>query len=529
MAQLAPVQPDLMSHEAGKGEVLMVAVRRKCKGRTAPASVFKPKLVAGPQDDQKAIKADAVVPRWRAKDPDTGKWIDYDDMLSAGLEQKFQKGRRWVKFEARGREFEVDLTPGAMLEYIVGDSSYLPREVQRAMPNRYTCEGAPLPFQLKQAAEPVLAALWKIGQEVDVRRSSGCWDRATIASIDEDSAVTVSFKDGDKTIPQKFCQSLLRARDSRAGSENKERRVDPMLGGRAVTFSEMSRGLSGQGLSQSQLQTYWAKLSIATDMPICSVSALSSSQARPMLFISDEDSSGSWRRYTPNMRSVLVIGPGAGVHQNARAYKRLQEAGWEVNFASAPGYDKSEAHPDGYLYPPGWEHGQPELNFNDGKNLATLADNVVAPLLQKLVAAGRGPAAVIAGSRGGQTTLPRLWAKFWRGPTLVINGGCVKVSEVPPSPVRLVLLTYGLDFFETKDSQLTSKLLRKTDASSPVLLYHDPCEGHMPRHFGDVVEPLLDIVVSDDSFEAAVTAAVARPCILSQPKAKRHGVVLKAL
>merc|ERR1719197_1737739 len=106
----------------------------------------------------------------------------------------------------------------------------------------------------------------------------------------------------------------------------------------------------------------------------------------PRMFVREQGGEGSWKRYAPNMRSVLDIGPGAGIHQNARAYKGLQDAGWEVNFANAPEYDKSESHSDGYLYPPGWEHGQPDLQFNNGKNLATFADKVVAPLLKKLIA-----------------------------------------------------------------------------------------------------------------------------------------------
>merc|ERR1712159_567581 len=107
-----------------------------------------------------------------------------------------------------------------------------------------------------------------------------------------------------------------------------------------------------------------------------------------------------------------------------------------------------------------------------GRNLATLADNVIMPQLEELIAAGRGPAIVIAGSRGGQVTLPRLWNIGWRGPTLCINGGCVKATVIPGAPVRLVLFTGGQDYFETNDTQTTASLLRKEDVRQPILLYH---------------------------------------------------------
>jgi len=204
---------------------------------------------------------------------------------------------------------------------------------------------------------------------------------------------------------------------------------------------------------------------------------------------------GIWREYVPDAQTVMVIGPGAGLGQNAHVYRELQEAGYNLVPVHADDYNES---PPGskstYLYPPGWKQGTPDLTFNGGKNLATFADDVALPLLEGLVKEGRGPAAIIAGSRGGQVTIPRLWICGWRGPTVVINGGCASTSVVPGDPVRLVLVTGGRDFFSTKDPSNTVRVLRKEDHRSAVVLYHHALEPHMPRHLGGgVLEQLLKL------------------------------------
>lgn len=217
----------------------------------------------------------------------------------------------------------------------------------------------------------------------------------------------------------------------------------------------------------------------------------------PMVVVpaAEETAPPSWRPYVPNPRTLVVIGPGGGTRANADVYEGLVRAGYDVVPVHAPDYDEDRSD-GGYLYPPGWEFGNPELRFNRGRNLATLADDVVLPLILELVKQGRGPAAVIAGSPGGQVTVPRLWECGWRGPTVVINGGCASTSTIPGAPVRLVLVTGGRDFFQTKDPAATARLLQKTDPKVPVFLYHDPEEGHMPRRLGGVLIPLLEMACS---------------------------------
>lgn len=232
--------------------------------------------------------------------------------------------------------------------------------------------------------------------------------------------------------------------------------------------------------------------------------------------------SGTWRPYIPSKKTVIAIGPGGGTRMNHGAYTALAQLGYDVVPVHAAEYDNA-ADGSGYAYPPGWEDGTPDLRYNRGRNLATLADDVVLPLIQRLVKEGRGPACVIAGSRGGQVTIPRLWEMGWRGPTLVINGGCASTSQIPPLPVRLLLVTGGRDFFDTKDPRRTKQLLEKQDPKVPVWLYHDPDEGHMPFGLDRVFGGLLDLFNNEalsplweekdkDGTKAALAAKVNERC-----------------
>lgn len=222
-----------------------------------------------------------------------------------------------------------------------------------------------------------------------------------------------------------------------------------------------------------------------------------------------------------------MIGPGAGTRMNAPAYEGLEATGWDVSYARVMEYDMNPAvqTETGFLYPPGWEKGEPDITYNGGINLATLADNVVVPMIEQLIAEGRGPAAIIFGSRGGQVTLPRLWNLGWRGPTLCINGGCVTRTRIPGAPVRLMLVTCGQDNFETRDPQVTTKecRIRKEDANEPVLMYHNHKDGHMPTSFVDVVGPLLSITISEESFRDTAATAAFGNFKLPQPQAQQHG------
>jgi hypothetical protein len=222
-----------------------------------------------------------------------------------------------------------------------------------------------------------------------------------------------------------------------------------------------------------------------------------------------------WNPYRPAPHTALVIWPGGGKTPTGlvstldhtmresmeMAWQQLRELGWELTFVdNAPRYDRAQHLPWHQVYPPGWKQGRPSLAHNDGKNLATLADDVVVPKIQEMVANGSGPAAVIAVSPGGQITLPRLWQVGWRGPSICINAGCVKITGIPGAPVRLAMVSPGPELFASA-SWRSMLDLRKTDVHQPVLLYHDAIDGDHPGSLSKVIGPLLDALSTQKSFE----------------------------
>lgn len=198
--------------------------------------------------------------------------------------------------------------------------------------------------------------------------------------------------------------------------------------------------------------------------------------------------SPSGEAYRPSKKSVLVIAPGSGWvcyeevrDEFAMEVKRnedaLTEAGYDVTVVGERGgaYDH---------YPQGFLEGYPNINSHGGKNHMSLADDVVVPKILELIEKGRGPSVIIAGSRGGQCTLPRLWALGWRGAAICINAGVAQNPKCQvPSSGRLVLITGGKDFFPwSANPRLMlaggEYCLKREMDHQPILLYHDPNMAH---------------------------------------------------
>lgn len=207
---------------------------------------------------------------------------------------------------------------------------------------------------------------------------------------------------------------------------------------------------------------------------------LKNKHERPTLFVHGR----GWVPYDADRQSVVVIGPGAGTTQNSRIYEELHADGYKLALVNAGSFDQ---------YPPGWEDGTPDASFNSGQNLAALADGGLQSAIVDLIKKGCGPSVVIAGSRGGQVTVPRMWQGVWRGPTIVLNAGCAGISAVPPAPVRLVLASFGKDYFGTCDPDWTRQVLTKEDSRRPVLLHHDPEDDHTGTRLSGALVPLLEL------------------------------------
>lgn len=537
--------------------------RKENRINTAPAAlaVTSEMVVVTPE----AVVGSAV--RWRSKSPHTGVWVDYDDAVSAGLEEKFQKGRQQVSFQMYGMKFGVDFTPGAMKQFrpdalpgqgtvrvvervdmtqhqteatsqipvdrgrvgssASGTASCPPAGYSRA-PGREKVEArileeAPAAVQKPSESAQTGAAdsiTYEKGELVEYFSAThDTWIPAIVVDVDAAGQVEVDVKP-TFWIPKAQQTAKLRLRDGVAAAAMLLR---SMRLRDAAGTPKMLAAAGDAAADDAAVGTPPTSPGFG-DGPSAAIASSFSPFFGTLPSLREQS-------YEPSPRSVIVIGPGGGTSMNRPAYRGLEADGWDLTYALAPNYDRNPAVPtdSGFLYPPGWESGEPDLTFAGGKNLATLADDIVIPMIEKLIAVGKGPAAIICGSRGGQVCLPRLWAIGWRGPTLCINGGCVSRTIIPGAPSRLILITGGQDMFETRDPLVTASLLRKADSSQPVLLYHDPKDAHMPASFGDVVGPLLEIVVNEERFQASVKAATDGPCTLPQPKAHRYGVSLKVL
>jgi hypothetical protein len=186
-------------------------------------------------------------------------------------------------------------------------------------------------------------------------------------------------------------------------------------------------------------------------------------------------------KYAPAEKSVLVIAAGAPWVWDAPPQdeeivppvqwspEALKDAGYDVTVVWDAEYDR---------YPKGWRKWGTTHARIGAKNHMTLADNLVVPKLHELVAEGRGPGVIIAGSRGGQCTLPRLWDLGWRGGAVCVNAGCSHLGKVPRG-CQLCLVTGGFDFFlQSANPECLTASMHREDPKCPILLYHDPKMGH---------------------------------------------------
>jgi hypothetical protein len=193
------------------------------------------------------------------------------------------------------------------------------------------------------------------------------------------------------------------------------------------------------------------------------------------------DSDGCWQGYEPDSKSILIIA--AGFNGNA---ERLHYLGYDTTIVYDKNYDSYPCRSEDFI-------NRPICSNTDmlPKDLASMADYIVLPVIHKLISVGKGPAMIITGSRGGQVTICRLW-RFWRGPSIVLNGGCV-IGSAPPQGVTLGLLTQGRDFFETKSiSYVQNKFSRWP---SEVVHYHHEEDDHSVRSYNDIIGLVISMVL----------------------------------
>jgi hypothetical protein len=194
-----------------------------------------------------------------------------------------------------------------------------------------------------------------------------------------------------------------------------------------------------------------------------------------------------WKEYTPKGNVLLVIAPGAGTYMNRKVYDTLKRASYEVIVVGDRRYDH---------YPDNWETGKPDLN---GRTLATLATDILAPVVKRLVREGKGPSALLCGSRGGQVTLGQMWKNVLLCPTLCINAGFLTSNTKIPREVRLMCLSFGKDYFRTKTKLYCHRKYKQLAPKKRcALLYHSPNDKHMPQNLYKDIATLVFVLLAGD-------------------------------
>lgn len=191
-----------------------------------------------------------------------------------------------------------------------------------------------------------------------------------------------------------------------------------------------------------------------------------------------------WIEYIPKKNLIFVIVPGAGTYSNKNEYTRLKTHFNLVYFGERGSkYDR---------YPNNWYDNK--LVSDRGDHLGGLSFEI----LKYITGTGDIPSAIICGSRGGQVTIGKVWYSIWRGPTIIINAGCLTTQTEIPIGVKPLFITMKHDYFTSVNSQSKVKSLfeklNKNKAEKGIFI-HLPNEAHMPIFKNNLKNLLLDCVM----------------------------------
>jgi hypothetical protein len=194
----------------------------------------------------------------------------------------------------------------------------------------------------------------------------------------------------------------------------------------------------------------------------------------------------TWNTIIPNENLIFVITPGSGSYQNREAYSHLKKLGYKLEFIGSSIREPCDR------YPEDWGDNQLlDLSVYKTENLATLSNK----FMERLTRVGT-PSLVICGSRGGQVTIGLVWRHFWRGPTIVINAGCLTSNTLIPKGVYPVMITMDRDYFGTKNYKFVKIQFEKLSRVRGVQV-HLKNEGHVPRT--ETLKSILALIVPQAS------------------------------
>ena len=195
--------------------------------------------------------------------------------------------------------------------------------------------------------------------------------------------------------------------------------------------------------------------------------------------MNSDDGGKTWVNVKANHNLIVVIGPGAGTYQNAQVYENLSEKGYEILKLAAEKMDR-------YPSKGRWSNNT-SLNIDEEEgNLAALAKTY--PDLVR----GQVPHLIICGSRGCQVTIGKIWQHFWRGPTVVINGGCLMTQTPIPVGVFPTIVTMTHDSFETRKDELTREYFEELSSEQGILVRLN--DDHLPTEsLPDLIVPIVEL------------------------------------
>ena len=186
-----------------------------------------------------------------------------------------------------------------------------------------------------------------------------------------------------------------------------------------------------------------------------------------------------WKQTTPKNNTIFVIRPGGGTMRNRLAYTSLEKNFNVIYFADSGGkYDK---------YPNYWENNA--FVESQGNHLGGIAQLVEDKIYKENII----PNVIIAGSRGGQVTIGKIWERLWRGPTIIINAGCLTSQTIIPKQAHVLFIIMENDYFKSVNTpQKVTKLIQKykeKNAKTNIVFLRG--HYHMPNLNKELVELLL--------------------------------------
>jgi hypothetical protein len=197
-----------------------------------------------------------------------------------------------------------------------------------------------------------------------------------------------------------------------------------------------------------------------------------------------KDKNGDWIQTISTKKLVLVISPGAGTYSNRHEYSRIAIQFELVYIGENAGkYD---------IYPDGWEHNS--TVSHQGEHLGGLAEEVSKYISNT----NKIPSVIICGSRGGQVTIGKIWSNVWRGPTIIINAGCLTSNTIIPQGVRPLFITMQNDYFKTVNTiiKITKEYYKLVESSNQLAyVVHLPNEFHLPRFENRLQNLLLNSIL----------------------------------